>query len=472
MGELYTGTDVCVIGAGPGGYVAAIRAAQLGKDVMLIDKAELGGVCLNVGCIPSKALISAAHIISSLKDAEVMGIECVGLKVNIKKMQAWKEGVVKKLIGGIEGLCKKYDIEVVKGEALFEGSNKIKINGHPDIEGIQFKQCIIATGSVPIEIPGFTFDEKTILSSTGALALQEIPKSMIVIGGGVVGLELGMVYAKLGSKVTVVEFAGQLLGHTDPEIVKYVDDNVHHLGMDVYLEAKAESWKEENGRAVVTIDSKEKGKMTLTADKILLAVGRKPNTKKLELEHTKVELDDHGFIKVDNKMCTADPSIYAIGDVAGQPMLAHKASREGKVAAEVIAGKKSAYDNQVVPDVIFTDPEIATAGLDEAQAKEKGYEVNVGRFPCAASGRALTMNISSGLTKIVSDKKTGLLLGAQIVGPHASDMISELALAIEMGALTEDVRSTIHPHPTFPETIMEAAEDVNKEAIHIFHPKK
>lgn len=472
MGELYTGTDVLVIGAGPGGYVAAIRAAQLGKEVMLVDKGELGGVCLHVGCIPSKALISAAELVSRVKEASVMGITTVGLTVDVLKLQAWKNGVVKKLTDGIASLCKNHGIEVVKGEALFESSTKVKITGHPDIEGVEFKSCIIATGSVSIDIPGLAFDGKYVISSSEALSLSEIPKELLVVGGGYIGLELGMVYAKLGSKVTIIEFTNQLLPGMDPEIVAYVTKNVQRLGMTVYLESRAENAEIVNNQVKATVSSKEKGKLTFTVDKVLVAVGRKPITNGLGLERTKVQLDEKGFIKVDTQMRTNDPYLFAIGDAVGHPMLAHKASRQGKIAAEVACGKRSAYDNLVVPAVAFTDPEIAVVGLSEAEAAAKGYEIKIGRFPFQASGRALTMNEPDGMTKLITDKVSGRLLGAQIVGSHASDMISEIALAIEMGAMTDDVTSTIHPHPTFPETIMEAAEDTEDKAIHIFRSKK
>ncbi len=472
MGELYTGTDILVIGAGPGGYVAAIRAAQLGKEVMLVDKDGLGGVCLNIGCIPSKALISAAELVSRVKEASVMGITAVGLKVDVPRLQSWKADVVKGLADGIAALCKNHGIEVVKGEAVLESSTKAKINGHPDIEGVEFKHCIIATGSTPADVPGVPFDGTSVVSSTEALSFSEVPKELLVIGGGYIGLELGMVYAKLGSRVTVVEFTNQLLYGLDPEIVVFVERRAHQLGMQLYFESKAEGVTIAEGKAMVTVTSKEKGKLTLTADKVLVAVGRKPSTQSLGLQKTKVQLDQKGFITVDAQMRTTDPYIFAIGDVAGHPMLAHKASRQGKIAAEVICGKRSAYDNLVVPAVVFTDPEIATVGMSEAEAMAKGYEVKVGRFSFAASGRALTMNEPDGMTKLVSDKVSGRLLGAQIAGHHASDMISELSLAIEMGALTSDIEATIHPHPTFPETIEEAAEDVEDQAIHLFRAKK
>lgn len=472
MGELYTETDVLVIGAGPGGYVAAIRAAQLGKEVMLVDKGELGGVCLNIGCIPSKALISAAELVSRVKAAEIMGITAIGLHVDVPKLQAWKISIVQRLAQGIQHLCEEQGIDVVKGEAVFESSNKVKINGHPTIEGIAFKHCILATGSVPSTPPTIEVDGQYVVTSTEALSFAEIPKELIVIGGGYIGLELGMVYAKLGSYVTIVELASQLLPGNDPEIVEFVEKKAHALGMTLYLEAGIEKAMVMDGHVSVGIVSKEKGKLTLVADKVLVAVGRRPNTGNFGLENTNVQLDEKGFIKVDMQMRTTDPSIFAIGDIVGHPMLAHKASRQGKVAVEVIAGKQSAFDNRAVPAVAFTDPEIAVVGLSEAEAKAQGHEVSIGRFPFQALGRALTLNKLEGMTKLITDKNTGILLGAQIAGPHASDIISELALAIEMGALTEDVMFTIHPHPTFPETIMEAAEDVEGKAIHIFRGKK
>lgn len=472
VGSMTVDADVAVIGAGPGGYVAAIRAAQLGKDVYLIDeRKELGGVCLNVGCIPTKALIHASNFFGVLKDLESVGIEIENHKVNLDKMRKWKEGILSKLSSGVDMLCKKNGIEVINGRADFCGPNEIHIGGQSDITKIRFKNCIIATGSVPIEIPGFSFENPKIGTSDDALALKSIPPKVVIIGGGYIGTEMGTVYGKLGSEVHIVEMMDRLIATLDKEIVDVAAKKIQQFNVHPHLRSKALGVEEKDGKLFVKIE--EDGKPAeLEADQVFVVVGRKPNTQGLNLETVGVKTDDHGFIKVDNTMKTSNECIYAIGDVVGQPMLAHKASREAHVAAECIAGKKSAFDNKVIPFVVFNDPEISSVGLTESEAKEKEKNVVIGKFPFAALGRAQTLNQTDGFVKWVSDKETGVILGMQCVGPGASDIISEAALAIELGATMEDIALTIHPHPTLPESLMEAAEVALGQGIHIFTPKK
>lgn len=460
-----------VVGGGPGGYVAAIRAAQLGKDVTLVEKDELGGTCLNVGCIPSKALIYASYLYQKIKHADAFGISVSEVQLDVERLQAWKKSVVKKLTGGVEQLCKGNGVNIVKGKATFIAPKKCLVESEHGTQTIEFKDCIIATGSVPITIPGFEIDGESVIDSTGALALRKIPESLIVIGGGYIGLELGMVYAKFGSKVTVVEMLENLLPGTDPELVRFVARKVKELQMEVYLKSQAKELKKGKDGARLTVQTPE-GEKSLEAEKILVSVGRKPYAPpELGLERLGVQPDPKGFLKTDQQMRTSVPHIYAIGDVAGPPLLAHKASHEGIVAAEAICGHKSAADWQTVPAVIFTAPEIAYAGLSESEAQQGGYKTITGKFPFAALGRALTLSETEGFIKIIADAETKVVLGVQIVGPEASTMISEAVLAIEMGATLEDLALSIHPHPTLPEGLMEAAEAALGKAIHILMPK-
>ena len=459
--------EVAVIGAGPGGYVAAIRLAQLGKNVVLVDKDKLGGICLNYGCIPSKAMIYAAEFLDKIKKSENMGISVGKVTMDFSKMQDWKDGIVSKLNNGIEALCKQNKIRVVKGEAYFEGSNKLKVTDGKNVGYVEFEKAIIAVGSRPVELQGFKFDGKKIISSTEALRLDKIPKNLVVIGGGYIGLELGTVYAKLGSKVSVIEMEGQILPGFDKEIVNVLQKNLEKLGIGIYINSRASRF--ENGK--VTIDSKDKGNFAIDADNLLVAVGRIPVTDNIGLENTKVKLDGKGFIKADKNLRTNDGDIYAIGDVSIGPMLAHKASYQGKFVAEAIAGNKDSYENIVVPAVIFTDPEIATVGMDEKEAKDKGIRIKTGKFPFSVSSRAMTRNATEGFVKVIADEKSNKILGVQIVGSEASDLISEAALAIKMNATLDDLALTIHPHPTLSESLMEAAEATMGKAIHILNPK-
>ena len=456
-------TEAAVLGGGPGGYVAAIRLGQLGKETVLIEKDQLGGVCLNVGCIPSKALIRVAKLKKRLEAAQQIGLEASGLKIDFAKVQAWKQSVVDKLTSGVDYLCKGNNVKVVKGVGTFKGPNEIEVKTSSGTETLETKDTVIATGSRPFELPSFKFDGIHIISSTEALALQEVPRNFVVIGGGVTGLEMGTMYAQLGSKVTIIEMLEQLLPGIDIDLVRIVERSLRKLGVDYHVTSKAKEFR--NGKVYAVLeDGKE---ASFDADKVMVTVGRRPNSDQIGLQATAVKTDAQGYIQVNKKMQTNVPGIYAIGDVVGPPMLAHKASKEGVVAAEAIAGMNSEADFRAIAGVVFTDPEIATVGLTETQAKEKGYDPIVGKFPFTALGRALLAGETEGFAKIVADKSTEVVLGVHIVGAEASDMISEAALAIEMGATLEDIAFTIHPHPTLPESIMEASEAAKGKAIHI-----
>ena len=455
--------EAAVIGSGPGGYVAAIRLGQLGKETLLIEKEKLGGVCINIGCIPSKALIRVAKLKQRVEAAKQIGLEVSGVNVDFSKVQVWKQSVVDKLVSGIEYLLKGNNVEVMRGTAKLTGPNQIEVVGHDGTETVEAKDIIIATGSRYYDLPAFKFNGSTIISSTEALSLTQVPGKLVIIGGGVTGLEMGTMYAQLGCKVVIIEMLDQLLPGTDIALVRTVERTLSRLGIEYHVKSKANEFRD--GKVYATLeDAKEQA---FEAEKVLVTVGRRPNSDAIGLEKVGVKTDPHGFIQVNKKMQTNVSGIYAIGDVVGPPMLAHKASKEGIVAAEVISGMSSEADFHAIPGVIFTDPEIATVGLTEAQAKDNGYDPIVGRFPFTALGRALIAGETEGFVKIVADKASNLVLGVHIVGPEASDMISEAALAIEMGATTEDIGLTVHPHPTLPESVMEAAEAANGKAIHI-----
>ncbi len=463
--------DVVVVGAGPGGYVCAIRSAQLGLKTAIIEREYMGGVCLNVGCIPSKALISAGHFLHKMEHgAAEMGSTIPGkVKLDMTQLQKWKQSVCERMAGGVEQLLKGNAVTIIRGEANFKSTQEISVKTKAGAaESITAKNFVIATGSRPIEIPGFAFDEQLVLSSTGALAQSEKLESAVVIGGGYIGLEIGSVLANFGTKVTVVEANKALLaGLADPECVQVVSRKLKKNGVDVLLEAKAKGWKKSGKGVEVTVDIGGK-EQVLKADKVLVTVGRKPNSDQAGLKGIGIALDEKGFVKVNAQRKTNLPGIYAIGDIACQPMLAHKASHEGVMVAEIIAGQKRAYEVKTVPSVIFVDPEIAAAGLTEDEARATGYtDLKVGKFPFAANGRAVSLMETDGFVKIIADAKTNIVLGVHIVGPEASNLISEAALAIEMGARLEDLALTIHPHPTLGETMMEAAEATLGHAIHI-----
>jgi dihydrolipoamide dehydrogenase len=466
-----TRVDAVVIGSGPGGYVCGIRLGQLGVKSIVVEKESPGGVCLNVGCIPSKALIHAAKTFEKMGKAGELGIRLSAKPtVDMAGMQEWKGGIVKKLTGGVKQLLEANGSEIALGTASVKGAGAdgyavsvVKADG--STETMLTKNVVLATGSRPIQIPGFDVDQKRVLDSTGALALTEVPGRLTVVGGGYIGLELGMVYAKLGSKVTVVEALDTILAGIEPDCVQVVARKLRKMGVEVLLQARAKSWEDKGDRAVVTVETKDGSAATIDADKILVTVGRRPNSAGLGLEQLGVVLD-RGFVVVDSQQRTNVPGIYAIGDLAGGMLLAHKASREAEVAAEVIAGHKAAMDARCIPAVVFTDPEIASTGLTEQEAKDAGHTLKVGKFPFAALGRALSVNDTDGFAKVIGDADTGEILGIHIVGNGASDLISEGALAIEMGAVLHDIALTIHPHPTLGESIMEAAKAALGEAIH------
>ena len=465
--------DAVVIGAGPGGYVCAIRLAQLGKKTAVIEKEDLGGVCLNVGCIPSKALIYAASLYHKIQhEGEKLGI--LGqLSVDLKSMQTWKNQVVKKLTGGVEGLLKANKVSLFRGNARIKSAAQVNVEGSSPVT-LQTKAIIIATGSSVLEVPALPFNGKTIVSSTEALALTSIPKKMVVIGGGFIGLEIGTVYAKLGSPVTIVEATPQLLGKTDPELVAVVMKRLKTLGVRVLLQTQAVGIKEKDpsqeNSLHLKVQPSQGSEEVLEADCILVAIGRKPNSTGFGLQELGVKTDGRGNIVTNSQGATNIGGIYAIGDVTGAPQLAHRASMDGLLVAETLATGKGYRDYRTVPWAVFCDPEIASTGLSETEAKEKGIAYRVGKFPFAANGRALSTQETEGLIKVLVEEKTEAILGVQIVGPEASNLIAEATLAIEMGACAEDVVRTIHTHPTLPEAFPEAVENAFAKSIHVFKP--
>ena len=461
-----------VIGAGPGGYAAAFLAADLGMEVAIVEKeVNPGGVCLYRGCIPSKALLHVAKIISEAKHAKAFGIEYNEPKIDVHKLRDWKKSVVSKLTGGLGQLARARKIKYIQGEASFINSNTLKIKKTDgSSEELSFQKAILATGSRPAVIPNLP-KSPDIWDSTGALELENIPENLLVVGGGYIGMELGTVYHELGSKVSVVEMTPGLLPGADRDLADILYKRVKGMFAKIMLETKVIKMETSKNGITVTFTDKEGKEFKEEYNKVLVSIGRRPNSENLGLENTKVKVTPRGFVEVNDQRQTTDPNIFAIGDIAGDPMLAHKASHEGRVAVETIAGHKVAFEPQAIPAVVFTDPEIAWCGLTEIDAAKAGREVTVAKFPWGASGRALTLDRTEGLTKLIIDPKTERILGVGIVGVGAGEMIAEGVVAIEMGAVAADLKLSIHPHPTLSETIMEAAESFFGHSTHIYKPK-
>lgn len=467
-------TNLLVLGAGPGGYPAAFLAADLGMNVTLVDlEKNPGGVCLYRGCIPSKALLHVAKLINETKEAKNWGIEFGEPKVDIDKLRNFKNKVVAKLTGGLGVLTKQRKINYIQGRGTFVNSSTLKVEKTDGTsEEIKFDKAIIATGSVIASIPQLNLNSKRLLNSTSALDLPEVPKSLLVIGGGYIGLELGSVYASLGTKVSVVEMMDGLLPGADRDLVMFLAKRIQSSFDKVMLNSKVVEMNEIDNRILVKILDKDNNLTEHSFDYVLMSIGRKPETKGLGLENINVKVNQRGWIEVNSSLQTSDENIYAIGDIAGEPMLAHKASHEARVAVEHIAGHKVAFEPKAIPAVVFTDPEIAWAGLTESQAKEKGLKFEIAKFPWAASGRATTLDRSDGVTKLIIEPESQRILGIGICGPGAGELIAEGVLAIEMGANATDLKLTIHPHPTLSETVMEAAEVFFGQSTHMYRPKK
>ena len=464
-------TDVLVIGGGPGGYAAAFRAADLGLQTTIVEADEqLGGTCLLRGCIPSKALLHVAGLISESREAEGWGLRFQKPEIDLDVMRNWKDGIISRLSGGLSGLCKQRKVDHIQGRAAFESSRSVRIEGNSKVSSIEFGHAIVATGSSPGTLPIFDSNSTRILDSTSALELEDVPKRLLAVGGGIIGLELSTVYAELGSEVTVVELLDGLLPGTDRDLVRPLQNRMEKIFKAIHLNTKVTSTKESQKGITATLEGEVK-EAEQTFDRILVSVGRIPNSRGIGLENTQVELSERGFILVDARQRTRDETILAIGDVVEGPGLAHKASHEGKVAAEVLAGEPSAFDS-VIPGVVYTDPEVAWCGLTEEQAKQENRKVEVVRFPWAASGRAATIARTEGLTKLVVDPETQRILGVGITGPHAGELIAEGVVAVEMAAVAEDLASSIHPHPSLSESIGIAAEIYLGTATDLYIPKK
>ncbi|MGX7030778.1 dihydrolipoyl dehydrogenase [Vagococcus zengguangii] len=457
VGDFALELDTVVIGAGPGGYVAAIRASQMGQKVAIIEREYIGGVCLNVGCIPSKALISAGHKYQEALDSEIFGVTTEGVKLDFAKTQEWKNnGVVAKLTGGVKGLLKKNKVEVIEGEAFFVDEHTLRVINGDNAQTYSFNNAIVATGSRPIEIKGFKFGGR-VIDSTGGLNLTEVPKKLVIVGGGVIGSELGGAYANLGAEVTILEGSPQILPTFEKDMVKLVEKEFDKKGIQIVTNAMAKEAVDNGDSVTVTYEVDGKAE-TVEADYVMVTVGRRPNTDELGLEVAGVEMTERGLVKVDNQGRTNVKSIFAIGDITPGAALAHKASYEAKIAAEAIAGKPVAIDYIGMPAVAFTDPELATVGYTEKEAKEAGLDVKVIKFPLAGNGRALSLNQTEGFVRLVTTKEGNVLVGAQVAGISASDIIAELGLAIEAGMNADDIALTIHSHPSLSEAAMDAAE--------------
>ena len=465
---------VVVIGAGPGGYPAAFRAADLGMDVTLVDPASKpGGVCLYVGCIPSKALLHAAHTITEASHANEYGVTFNDPQIDLEKLRTWKDNVVGKLTGGLGMLMKQRKVKYAQGVASFSSSNQVIVQLQEGGEQIiDFDYAIIATGSIPVLPPIVEGESTLVMDSTSALEIPDVPKNLLVVGGGYIGLELGTVYASLGTKVTVVEMTAGLLPGADRDLVDVLKSDLDSRFDQILLNTRVEKISEKSGKLRVTLSDLEKTNSNMTFDKALIAVGRRPMSKNLGLENTNVKTTERGFVQIDKQCRTSDPNIFAIGDVAGEPMLAHKATSEAHVAVDVINGKPESFDPLAIPAVVFTEPELAWTGLSELEARQKNWEIEVTKFPWAASGRATTMGKKKGLTKLISEPSTNRIIGAGIVGNGAGEMIAEATLAIEMGTKLDDMKSVIHAHPTLSETFMESAELFYNQSPHFYSPKR
>src|ERR1700691_1121590 len=465
---------IVVIGGGPGGYAAAFLAADLGMHVTLIDpEANPGGVCLYRGCIPSKALLHVAKLIEESQQSKNWGIEFSAPKIDLSRLRSWKEGIIKRLTGGLGQLSKQRKVEYIQGRAAFENSTTLRITKADSTEtSLSFDKIIIATGSRPAIIPSFQLDSPRLMDSTGALNLEDIPGTLLVVGGGYIGLELGSVYAALGTRVTVVEMLPGLLPGADRDLVLPLHKRLEKLFETILLNTTVAAVKDEGAGIRATFEGPEVKEREKVFDRVLVSVGRKPNSEIPGLEKTQVKLGPKGFVQVNKQLQTDDPSIYAIGDLVGEPMLAHKASHEGRTAVEAIAGHKVAFEPAAMPAVVFTDPEVAWCGLTETQAQKENREVKVARFPWAASGRAITIDRTEGMTKLLIDPQTERVLGVGIVGAGAGELIAEGVLAMEMGALAKDIALTIHPHPTLSETVMNSAEVFFGTSTDIYRPKR
>jgi dihydrolipoamide dehydrogenase len=465
-------TQIAVLGAGPGGYAAAFYAADLGMQVTLIDEEKNpGGVCLYRGCIPSKALLHVAKVVDEATHASKWGISYGAPAIDVDKLRAYKQGVVDKLTAGVGSVAKLRKVNFVQGRATITSAKTLTVKTAAGDTDINFEHLILATGSHPTKIPSLALDSQRMMDSTSALELPDVPKSLLVVGGGYIGLELGTVYATLGSKVSVVEMTGGLLPGADRDLVQPLEKRLKTLFAAIMVNTKVVKVAEEKEGIRVTFEGDVSEKEQVF-DRVLVAIGRRPNSKVPGLDKTRVKVDPKGFIETDPQRRTAEPSIFAIGDVAGEPMLAHKASHEARVAVEAIAGHKAVFEPQAIPAVVFTDPEIAWCGLTEAQAKEQNVEVEVAKFPWGALSRAITVDRPDGLTKLVLEKSTGRVLGVGISGSGAGELIAEGVLAIEMGASAEDLKMVIHPHPTLSESVMEAAEVFFGQSTHVYKPKK
>jgi len=470
--------EMVVLGSGPGGYTAAFRAADVGLDTVLVERyASLGGVCLNVGCIPSKALLHAAAVIDEVAHAGDFGVEFGKPTITLDKLRQYKEKVVNQLTKGLAGMAKQRKVRSVQGVGKFVSANELEITAADgSTQLLRFQKCIIAAGSQAVKLPNFPWDDTRVMDSTDALELAEVPGSLLVVGGGIIGLEMATVYGALGSKVTVVEFMDQLMPGADKDLVKPLADRLKKQGIEVHLKTKASGVTADAKGITVTFEAAEEGQAPALAqgtfDRVLVAVGRSPNGKKIDAEKAGVQVTERGFIPVDRQMRTNVPHIFAIGDIVGNPMLAHKATHEGKLAAEVAAGHKKEWVARVIPSVAYTNPEIAWVGVTETEAKAKGLKVGVAKFPWAASGRAIGIGRTEGFTKLIFDEETHRIIGGAIVGVHAGDLLAEIGLAIEMGAEAEDIGHTIHAHPTLSESVAMASEIYDGTITDLYMPKK